>query len=211
MTAESLVAFSIASIGLALTPGPDILTVITRSITQGRGAGIVASLGFATGLVVHTTAAALGLALVLRGSPNLFAAIKFAGAAYLVYLAIHTLMAGESFLIDTAGAGRRKLGFIYRQSILMNVLNPKVTLFFLAFLPQFVTPEGLGGRVALQFVLLGVIFALCTIVTFGTCVVFAAGISGWIRRQPRAQRWLRYLTAALFLAIAIHMIFLNLH
>lgn len=207
MTVETMLVFAGSSCLLAFMPGPDILAVLTRSIAQGRGAGIVSALGFASGVTVHTTAAALGLALVLRESPTAFLAIQYAGAAYLLYLAVRTLLSEEMLSLDTsaiasdAAVVRKRLVGIYWQSVLMNVLNPKVTLAFLAYVPRFVDVN--AGQVALQFVILGAIFAACTVLCFGTCAVAAAGISTWLRRTPGMQTWIKYGTAAVFLGLVV--------
>jgi threonine/homoserine/homoserine lactone efflux protein len=208
MSVQSLVLFFLASLALALTPGPDILTVITRSVTQGKGAGLVATLGFATGLIVHTTAAALGLSLVIKGMPGVFWGIRIAGGVYLLYLAARMAMEKDPVAIDTTGQGgqgeRWALDRIYGQSILMNVLNPMVTLFFLAFLPQFVSRE---SRIALgvQFVILGGLFAVATLVGFGGCALVASVLTRWLRKKPGTGRGLRLATAAMFVVIAVRL------
>ena len=207
MTVETVMEFAGWACLLAFVPGPDILTVITRSVAQGRGAGVVAELGFASGVSVHTT-----LVAVLMGSASAalpvaaFRAIQYAGAAYLAYLGIRTAMSKEAPLAGAGpGAGavaaRRQLAGIYWQSVLMNVLNPKVTVFFLAFLPGFVAADERGKL--WPWILLGAVFAGCTVVCFSTCAAAAAGISGGLRRRPRARVWLKYGTAAVFFGLAV--------
>jgi len=200
MTASSFWQFTAASILLALSPGPDILTVVTRSVTQGVRAGIVASLGFASGLTVHTTLAVLGIAALLDTHPGAFWTIRCLGAAYLLYLAVRNILSKSAFILEANNAPGGLLA-VYKQSILGNVLNPKVTLFFLAFLPRAVVLEG-GLPAWLQLVILGAIFALCTILVFSTCAIFAGGISHWLRRRAGNGNALRWATAAVFVAVA---------
>ncbi len=139
--------FLVASALLTIAPGPDIVYVLTRGVSQGRQAGLAAALGFATGCIFHTLAAALGVAALIRSSDLAFDAVRYAGAAYLVWIGIQALRHRASFTL--AGSdGAKALLAIYRQSVIGNVLNPKVTLFFLSFLPQFVNPQAGGSRVA---------------------------------------------------------------
>lgn len=204
MSLDSLLLFFLAAFALALTPGPDILTVLTRSVTQGRAAGFAATLGFATGLIAHTTAAALGLALLLKQSPGAYFAVRIGGVAYLLYLAARMLAARDPVSLDQSAAPARALGRIYTQSILMNILNPKVTLFFLSMLPQFIDRRG-SAPVPLQFVVLGALFAAATILAFGACTLLASTLSERLRRKPTAGRPLRIVTAALFVLIAVRL------
>ena len=201
---HALALFVAASVGLALTPGPDILTVVTRSITQGTRIGLVAAMGFASGLSVHTAAAALGLSVLLKESPSALLGVRIAGVAYLLYLAFRMVTSHDEIVqADASGEQRRGHGAIYWQSVLMNILNPKVALFFLAFLPQFVDPS---GSLPHQFILLGLIFALCTLACFGTVALLAGNLSRWIRRRPSAARPLRLATALVFVLIALRLV-----
>ena len=149
------VLFLVAALTLNITPGPDMLYVITRSLSQGRTAGIISSLGIMAGCCVHVFAAALGLSSLLIALPAAFEVIRYAGAAYLIYLGIRTLMNRRSLMTEKSDE-HAGLGTIFRQGAITNVLNPKVALFFLAFLPQFVDPS--RGNLALQFIILGMIF-----------------------------------------------------
>jgi len=201
MSVQNLALFLLAAILVTLSPGPDILTVIARSMAQGTWAGMVATLGFATGLIVHTTIAATGLALVLRGSPTAFRTIQFLGAAYLLYLAVRMFVGREPLMADRPAERQRALGQVYGQSVLMNVLNPKVTLFFVAFLARFVEP-GSGVPVWMQMVVLGGLFAASTILCFGTCALVAGRLTGFVRRHPRAGRPMRVATGVVFVVVA---------
>lgn len=199
MSLYVLIQFVLASLAAILAPGPDILYVLTRALGQGRRAGLIAAFGFASGLPVHTLAIAIGLAALLQSSPQAFTALQIAGALYLVYLAWRILNDRSAFVVG-APLPPRRLRAIYLQSLTMNLLNPKVILFFLAFLPRFIVPQ--PPSLALQIALLGVLFTLLTLLCFGTCALAAGKVGEWLGAQPRAARLLRYFTAAVFFLLA---------
>src|SRR5918992_2598147 len=152
---NTLLLFMTAALALNVTPGPDMLYVVARSVGEGRAAGVISSLGIAAGSLVHTLAVALGLAGLLRAVPLAFEIVKWVGAAYLIWLGVRALRTGAGLAEQVAltPASKRK---VFAQGMLTNLLNPKVALFFLAFLPQFVDPE--RGPVALQIISLGLLF-----------------------------------------------------
>jgi len=192
--------FLAASALLTIAPGPDIVYVLTRAIAQGPRAGVAAALGFATGCIFHTLLAALGIAALIRSSDLAFNAVRYAGAAYLAWIGIQALRHRASFSVQGAGdAGA--LGVIYRQSVLGNMMNPKVTLFFLAFLPQFV--DAGAGHVGLQMALLGAIFMVQTAIIFGAVAMFSGWIGGWIRRKPVVGERLNVFAGLTFIALGI--------
>jgi len=195
-----LLLFLVTSIAITLAPGPDNLQVLARGMAQGRSAGLVAALGFAVGCLFHTMVAAVGLAALLRSSPVAFQLIKYAGAAYLVWIGIQALRArgGLAQGGDVAAVPLRK---VFRQSVLGNMMNPKVTLFFLVFLPQFVRAN--AEHPALQFVLLGVIFMLQTAVVFSVFGLSAGWLGAWLRRRPATGRWLDRVAGAIFVGLGI--------
>ncbi len=172
--------FLIASALLTVAPGPDIVYVLTRGVGQGRRAGLAAALGFATGCLFHTLLAALGVAALIRSSELAFNAVRWAGAAYLVWIGVQAIRNRASFSLPNGG-GTKALVAIYRQSVIGNALNPKVTLFFLSFLPQFV--DASAGGVAWQMALLGALFMAQTALIFGAVALF----SGWIGQRLRAH------------------------
>jgi len=192
--------FLVASALLTIAPGPDIVTVLTRAVAQGRAAGIAAALGFATGCIFHTALAALGIAALIRSSDLAFNVVRFAGAAYLAWIGIQALRHRAAFSLQGAGSVRG-LGLIYRQSVVGNMMNPKVTLFFLAFLPQFVDAK--AGHVGLQMALLGAIFMVQTAVIFGAIAVFSGYIGAWIRRRPAVGERLNLFAGLTFIALGI--------
>ncbi|WP_144144257.1 LysE family translocator [Paraburkholderia sp. BCC1884] len=192
--------FLATSITITLAPGPDNLQVLARGISQGRAAGLVAALGFAAGITFHTTLAALGVAALLRSSPVAFEVVKLAGAAYLVWIGIKAIR--SKGLATAHERPPQPLMTVFRQSVVGNLLNPKVTLFFVVFLPQFVKPQGTQS-VTVQMLELGVLFMLQTLVVFSLFGVCAGVIGGWLKRRPRAGVWLDRLAGATFIAIGI--------
>ena len=202
MDAQSFGVFMLATLALNLTPGPDMLYVLGRSVGQGRKAGVVSALGIGAGILVHMAAVALGLSALLREVPAAYEAIRYAGAAYLLYLGVRTWL-------ERGGVGAERteapmpLGVVFRQGVVTNVLNPKVALFFLAFLPQFVDPA--AGSVGLQIAVLGLAFDVSgTLVNFG--VALAAGRLGdMLRRSPRLARAQRWFTGGVFVALAVRL------
>ena len=192
--------FIVASTLLAIAPGPDVIYVLTRGISQGRKAGFAAALGFASGCIFHTVLAAVGIAALIRSSDLAFDLVRYAGAAYLVWIGIQALRHRSAFSIESAGDAKA-LATIYKQSVIGNMLNPKVTLFFLAFLPQFVNAE--AGNVGPQMALLGVVFMIVTIVVFGAVAIFAAMIGDWVRRKPAIGTRLNVFAGITFIALGI--------
>ncbi len=192
--------FLVASALLTVAPGPDIVYVLTRGVAQGRKAGIAAALGFASGCIFHTVLAAVGIAALIRSSETAFDLVRYAGAAYLVWIGVQALRHRSSFALAAAGE-KKALAAIYRQSVLGNMLNPKVTLFFLAFLPQFVDMR--AGHAGLQMALLGALFMVQTVVIFGAVAIFAGWIGAWMRRKPAIGERLNLFAGLTFIALGI--------
>jgi threonine/homoserine/homoserine lactone efflux protein len=192
--------FLVASALLTIAPGPDIVYVLTRGVSQGPRAGIAAALGFATGCIFHTVLAAVGIAALIRSSELAFDLVRYAGAAYLVWIGIQALRHRSGFSLEGA-SDARALATIYRQSVIGNILNPKVTLFFLAFLPQFVNAQ--AGGVAWQMALLGAIFMVQTAIIFGAVALFSGWLGAWIRRKPAIGERLNVFAGVTFIALGI--------
>lgn len=188
---------------LAIAPGPDNIQVLVRGISQGRMAGFVAACGFAFGVIFHTTIAAIGLAAVLRASHLAFMLIKYTGAAYLIWIGIKSMRGGALSL--ASDAPKKSLWLVFRQCVIGNVLNPKVTLFFLVFLPQFVQSN--GPRPAVQMMILGAIFMLMAFVVFSTIGIFAGTVGAWLKRNPRAGVWLDRLAGTTFIGLGLKVAF----
>jgi threonine/homoserine/homoserine lactone efflux protein len=197
---STLLFFTTASILLALAPGPDNIFVLTQSAMKGKLVGIVVTLGLCTGLIVHTSAVALGVAAIFHASALAFNLLKFAGAAYLLYLAWGAFRAGTSTL-DTKASQEIGLPRFYLRGIIMNVTNPKVSIFFLAFLPQFTKPE--NGSLPLQLAALGGIFILSTLLVFGAISLLAGVMGQRLRRSERAQKILNKTAGAIFAGLAL--------
>ena len=192
--------FLAASALLAIAPGPDVVYVLARGISQGPRAGFAAALGFASGCVFHTLLAALGIAALIRSSDVAFDMVRYAGAGYLVWIGIQALRHRSAFSIEAA-SDTRALWTIYKQSVVGNMLNPKVTLFFLAFLPQFVNTQ--AGHVGWQMALLGVLFMAVTVVVFGAVALFSGWIGAWVRRKPVIGERLNVFAGITFIALGI--------
>ena len=204
--ASTLLLFMTAALALNVTPGPDMLYVVARSVGEGRAAGVVSSLGIAAGCLVHTVAVALGLAGLLRAVPIAFEIVKWMGAAYLVWLGVRALRArGHS--ADHARVAPASMAAVFRQGMLTNVLNPKVALFFLAFLPQFVDPE--RGPVALQLVSLGLLFNVSGTIVNIVVAVLASGAGAWSRRRFGESPFLQRVTGVLFIGLGVRLALLE--
>ncbi|NRO94623.1 LysE family transporter [Paraburkholderia sp. NMBU_R16] len=197
---NQIALFAAASAAITVAPGPDNLQVIARGISQGRAAGLVAALGFAAGVVFHTTLAAFGIAALLRASPFAFHLVKLAGGAYLIWIGVKALMSRG--LSEAHARPQQRLSTVFRQSVLGNMLNPKVTLFFIVFLPQFVDPAA-ATSVAVQMIGLGLVFMLETVVIFSLFGLSAGAIDAWLKRRPRIGVWLDRLAGATFVALGL--------
>jgi threonine/homoserine/homoserine lactone efflux protein len=198
--AQALALFSLAALALLVTPGPAVLFVVTRSVRQGRAAGLVSTLGLGAGGLVHVLAATVGLSALLASSAAAFTAVKLLGAAYLLYLGVRALLSREE---PTAAAGDgnrgRRHGRLFLDGFLVNALNPKAALFFLAFLPQFVDPA--GAPVELQLSVLGLVYVGLALLTDGLYALAAGSLRGWLAARPSTRRLQRWLTAAVYVGL----------
>jgi threonine/homoserine/homoserine lactone efflux protein len=201
MTVSTLLYFLGVSMALTIAPGPDNIFVMTQGITRGRKPAMVTALGMCSGVSVHTTAAAFGISALFFSSVLAFNLVKYAGAAYLLYLAYMTMKERSS--VRLAAGDDRPLSDLFKRGFIMNVLNPKVALFFLAFLPQFVSPA--AGSVPLQMLLLGLIFMLQAVVIFCVIGYFSGGIGGYLLARPRIARSFDWLTAGVFASLGIRL------
>jgi threonine/homoserine/homoserine lactone efflux protein len=188
------VLFVPAALLLLVIPGPSVLFIVTRSIEQGRRAGLVSVLGTHTGSLVHVAAASLGLSALIVSSALAFSAVKYVGAAYLVLLGIRRWRAGDR--VD----GRRVLStrHVLRQGFVVQVLNPKTAIFFLAFLPQFVDPD--RGHVSVQVLVLGLVFVGLGLLSDSAYAVAGSGIGTALRRHARAER---YLSSGVYVGLGV--------
>ncbi|MCI0387215.1 MAG: LysE family translocator [Acidobacteria bacterium] len=203
---HNLIVFLLATVTLNLTPGPDILYIIARSVGQGRAAGIVSSLGIATGLLVHTLAVAFGLASLLMAAPAVYDAIRYAGAAYLIYLGLRVLLSHQKRQPETT-LEPMSLSAIFLQGMLTNVLNPKIALFFLAFLPQFT--NRMSGNVAVQVILLGLFFILLGSTINLAVALAASSIGTRFKTYTSGSTAFRWLTGGLFIGLGLRLALLE--
>lgn len=195
-----LIMFFTTSLLLAVSPGPDNLFVMTQAARQGLKAGLFVTLGLCTGLLFHTAAVTFGLAALFKASATAFTLLKFTGAGYLLYLAWLSLRAG-AVTGATPVADRLNSSALYRRGIIMNITNPKVSIFFLAFLPQFADPA--RGGLPAQLLLLGGIFIVATMVVFGAISILAGVFGERFRESPFAQKMLNRAAAGIFAGLAI--------
>lgn len=204
---ETLITFFGVSLLLGLTPGPDNLFVLVQSAQRGWRAGMAVVLGLCVGLVVHTAAVALGLAAVFAASAMAFTALKWCGAAYLAYLAWGALRAPAAVASGAAPAAAAGTAPSARRMVVrgmvMNLTNPKVLVFFLAFLPQFADPA--RGPVALQLMVLGAVFIVATLLVFGAIACFTGAFGALLQRSARAQTVLNRVAGLVFLGLAVRL------
>lgn len=195
-----LMIFVAAALALLLTPGPAVLYIVARSIHQGRRAGLVSALGLTAGGLVHVVAAALGVSAILMSSALAFQTVKQLGAIYLVYLGIRTLLKRD---VKQEGDTKQAASMpkVFSEAIIVNLLNPKAALFFLAFLPQFVDPA--RGSVPVQFASLGIVFTGLGLATDSLYAILAGTIGSWLRSSPRMLRIQRYLTGGTYIGLGV--------
>ncbi len=200
---NTLMMFFGAAILLALAPGPDNLFVLAQAAQRGKNAGLAVTTGLCTGLLVHTTAVALGVAAIFMASELAFSILKYTGAAYLLYIAFQAFRA--SGVTDERKVQQMSFKKLYLRGIIMNVTNPKVSLFFLALLPQFTDPA--FGPLLPQFLVLGLLFILATIIIFGGISLLAGGIGDRLRKSEKAQEILNKLAGTVFVLLALKLAF----
>jgi threonine/homoserine/homoserine lactone efflux protein len=195
---STLGVFLAAGFLLLMTPGPAVLYIVTRSVEQGRRAGLVSVMGICTGTLAHVAAAALGISALLVSSARAFNVLRYLGAAYLVVLGIRTLSKSDAGL-ESAAIARTSLRRVFAQGVIVNLLNPHTALFFFAFLPQFVDPA--RGAVALQIVTLGLLFIAMSAMTDAVWAIGAGTAGNWIRANPRFARAQRYVTGGALIGL----------
>lgn len=200
-SAADFTLFVGAALLLLLIPGPAVLYIVGRSIEQGRVAGLVSDLGIHSATLVHVLAAALGLSALLMSSALAFSIVKYAGAAYLIYLGLKKIFGRNDAAVFQQGLPRLSHARLFRDGFVVNLLNPKTALFFVAFLPQFV--DVTRGRVVWQIVFLGLTFAVLGLITDG-CYAMAAGTAGgWLKQSRGYQKVERYVSGSLFIGLGL--------
>lgn len=205
MTPEQLALFVPAALLLAVAPGPDNLGVLALGISSGRPASLGFALGCATGCLNHTLLAALGVTALIAASPVAFRVLQYAGAAYLLWIGWQALHSRGASLggVDARQRAGGGFGRYFTRGLVANAINPKVALFFLAFLPQFVLAH--GWPPAAQIGMLGGLFGLCAAIVFSAIALFAARIGAWLRRRQALTVWLDRATGALFIGLGLRL------
>jgi threonine/homoserine/homoserine lactone efflux protein len=200
-SAASIGLFAVAATLLLLTPGPAVLYIVARSIEQGRVAGLASVFGITTGTLVHVLASTLGLSALLASSTLAFAAVKYAGAGYLIYMGVRRILSRTDAPASQSRLPKRSLGRLYRDGFIVNLLNPKTALFFLAFLPQFVDPS--RGAMAFQIAFLGLLFTLMGLTSDGLYALVAGTAGRWVKRRGRYLRWERFVSGSVFIGLGL--------
>lgn len=203
MELSTFLYFLIASVLLTLAPGPDIMYLLAKSLADGARSGIALALGLCTGLIFHTTLVIIGVAAIIQQSPLAFAALKYVGAAYLLYLAWGAFHAQGDLKLNTVNKSNSYFK-LYRRGVIMNILNPKVLLFFLAFLPQFVNLD--SDSVSLQIAFLGFVFGLQTLIVFSLVAICAGKVRDYILNIKNFNKIMGYVQGIVLLFISIALV-----
>jgi len=190
---------------LAISPGPDNIFVLIQSIGNGKKYGLAVVAGLMTGCLVHTTLLAFGVSVVIKNNPTIYTTIKVFGAVYLIYLAFLVYRGGDSILLGGETNQKKSIAALFRQGFIMNVLNPKVTIFFLAFFPGFLFSDSLSTVV--QFYVLGLLFILVSSLVFGSIALLSGEISNFLTANKRTGFVLKWLQIVVFIGIAIYLFF----
>ncbi|MEO8933912.1 MAG: LysE family translocator [Xanthomarina sp.] len=201
---ETLISFSIATLALAISPGPDNIYVLTQSLVNGTKSGIATTAGLISGCIVHTTLLAFGISAIITASEELFYGIKILGACYLFYLAYKVFKSDESIML-TENVPKKSFLQLFKTGVIMNLLNPKVMIFFLAFFPGFLWNK--EGNTVAQFYILGIVFMVISFFTFSTMAFLAGRISKFILKNNGVNLFLKWLQILVFSGIALYIMF----
>ncbi|SNR32044.1 Threonine/homoserine/homoserine lactone efflux protein [Maribacter sedimenticola] len=205
MNYEVLLAFSMATFLLSLSPGPDNIFVLIQSMGNGKKYGLAVVAGLMTGCLVHTTLLAIGVSVLIKNNPVIFNMIRFFGSAYLIYLALMVYKSDDRIQITKTSVNSKSYLALYKQGFIMNVLNPKVTIFFLAFFPGFLFSETLST--AFQFYILGFLFIFISSIVFGGIALLSGQVSTFLTANERTGYLLKWLQIVVFVGIAIYLLF----
>ena len=202
---EILTSFVLATSVLAISPGPDNIFVLTQSLVHGKKYGLAIVFGLISGCIVHTTFLAFGVSTIIKNSETLYFIIKLFGASYLIYLAFKVYKSDDQILIDKKISERKNTLELFKQGFTMNVLNPKVTIFFLVFFPAFLFSDKLSN--VIQFYILGLLFMLTSLIIFSIIVFLAGSISNSIKQNKDIGLYLKWLQILVFFSISIFILF----
>ncbi|MDG1039991.1 MAG: LysE family translocator [Polaribacter sp.] len=197
---ETLISFILATLSLAVSPGPDNIFVLTQSIVNGKKYGLATVYGLMSGCVIHTTLIAFGVSEIIKRNESLFLVIKLFGAGYLLYLAYVVFKSNSDIVFSTKNVQRKSTLKLFKIGFWMNVLNPKVTIFFLAFFPQFLFSEQISTLI--QFYILGGLFILVSFIVFSSIALLSGSVSGFIKKHKNAGKILKWLQIIVFVSIA---------
>ncbi|MBT0609030.1 LysE family translocator [Aequorivita echinoideorum] len=200
---ENLISFSIATLALAIAPGPDNIYVLTQSLVNGTRSGLATTAGFISGCIVHTTLLAFGISAIIAASNEVFYAIKILGACYLLFLA-YKVYKSDAQISVSATAEKKPYIELYKTGVIMNLVNPKVLIFFLAFFPGFLWDD--SGNTVVQFYILGIVFMLISFLVFGGIAILAGTISRFILKRKGVGVFLKWLQILVFVGIAIYIV-----
>ena len=204
LTPDQILSFLAAAVLITLSPGPDNLMVLGLGMSRGRRQGVSFGLGCALGCLSHTTLAVLGVSALIAASSLAFTALKIAGGLYLLWLGVQALKSGGGAVAGSEGGAPASLPRLFGRGLVANAVNPKVLVFFLAFLPQFVDSQrGQGG---LQMALLGLLFTLQAALLFAAIGYFAGHVGRWLARTPRAALWLDRVAGAIFVSLGVRLL-----
>lgn len=205
MTTETLFGFVVATSALAISPGPDNIYVLMQSITNGRNYGLATVAGLISGCLVHTTLVAFGVSAVIKNNDTLFLILKILGAVYLLYLAYKVYQSDAEVTLITENTPKKSLWQLFKQGVIMNVLNPKVSIFFLAFFPGFLFSDTLST--VTQFYVLGLLFMLTSLIIFSAIAVLSGFISEYLKQNKNTGLVLKWLQIVVFVGIAVFIFF----
>jgi threonine/homoserine/homoserine lactone efflux protein len=193
----------LATAALAISPGPDNIYVLTQGVTNGKKHGLATVAGLMAGCLIHTTLLAFGVSALIKESETLFFAIKLFGAAYLVFLAYRVFKSDTAISLSKKDVAKKSLGKLFKEGFIMNVLNPKVTIFFLAFFPGFLFSDSIST--VLQFYVLGFLFIIVSTIVFGSIAVLSGAISNYLTKSSTIGIFLKWLQIVVFIAIAVYL------
>ncbi|MBR9914344.1 MAG: LysE family translocator [Algicola sp.] len=201
MNYDLLISFVIATSALAISPGPDNIFVLMQSMVNGKKYGLATVAGLISGCLVHTTLVAFGVSAIIKNNDTLFFIIKLFGAAYLLYLAYKVYKTDNALSLGSENIPKKSLWALYKQGFMMNVLNPKVSIFFLAFFPAFLFSDGISTVV--QFYVLGLLFMIVSAIIFSAIAILAGSISSYLKQHIRLGFYLKWLQIIVFVGIAV--------
>jgi threonine/homoserine/homoserine lactone efflux protein len=203
MENANLGVYAVASLALIVTPGQDMIYVISRSLAQGRAAGVLSAAGVSTGILVHTAIVALGIGALLQASETLFFVLKLAGAVYLIYLGLRLLLQRDAIAPRDAAGTRLPAARLFAQGVVSNVTNPKIVVFFLAFLPQFVSAS--DAHPTRQLVLLGALYAAMAVIVKSSVAITAGALSERLLRSDATMLWMNRVSGTILVALGLRL------